>query len=126
MAKQPEKILETRILDYLNSIQNCFAFKTNQVGIYDPKRKTFRKNNNRHVHNGMCDIHFCYAGNFGAIEVKVGSNKPSLNQTKYIKRILENGGVAWWTKDFEECRKTFHQTFPQAKFKNPPMFEEQF
>jgi hypothetical protein len=96
------------------------------VGIYDAKRKTWRKNNNPHIHNGISDILFCYRGSFGAIEVKAGSNKPSGNQKKYLKRILENGGVSWWTRDFDECKLKFKSHFPDFKYKNQPLFTEEF
>jgi hypothetical protein len=122
---QPEKLLETRILNWLNSIESCFAFKINNVGIYDAKKKTWRKNNNPHIHNGISDILFCYRGRFGAIEVKVGSNKPSPNQKKYIQRILDNGGVAWWSKDFDECKREFISHFPDRSYKDKPLFDEE-
>ncbi len=120
----PEKLIETRILDWLNSIQDCFAFKINNVGIYDAKRKAWRKNNNPHIHNGISDILFCYEGTFGAIEVKAGYNKPSANQKKYIKNILDNGGVAWWTNSFSDCKREFCEHFPLKQFTDKPIFEE--
>lgn len=120
----PEKILETRILDWLNSIESCFAFKINNTGIFDTKRKVFRKNTNPHIHNGISDILVNYKGNFGAIEVKAGYNKPSLSQTKFMNRIIENGGFSFWTNDFELCKKKFQKLFPNLKYKNPPIFDE--
>jgi hypothetical protein len=122
----PEKILENRILEWLNSVEHCFAFKINNVGIYDAKRKTWRKNNNPHIHNGISDILFCYQGTFGAIEVKAGYNKPSPSQKKYLQRILDNGGVSWWTNNFDECKKEFIRTFPKLRYKNKPLFDEEF
>jgi hypothetical protein len=120
----PEKLLETRILDWLNSIEDCFAFKINSMGVYDAKRKTWRKNNNPHIHNGISDILFCCSGRFGAIEVKIGSNKPSPNQKKYIARVLDSGGVAWWTKDYQDCKREFMSHFPDMKYKDKPLFDE--
>ncbi len=126
MPPSPEKVLETRILDWLNSIEECFAFKINNVGIYDAKRKIWRKNNNPHIHNGISDILFCYRGCFGCIEVKAGYNKPSKSQSQFLKRILNNGGVSWWTNDFDDCKQKFISHFPKRKYKNKPLFDEEF
>jgi len=121
-----EKQLETAILDWLNLIDGCFAIKINMTGIYDARRKVWRKNNNKHIHNGTSDILACYRGRFCAIEVKVGYNKPSENQRLFIQRIKENGGVSFWTKDFTQCKVEFKKHFPDFRFKNAPLFNEVF
>jgi len=120
----PEKELETRILDWLNSIEDCFAFKVNNTGIFDTKKKVFRKNKNPHIHNGISDILINYQGRFGAIEVKAGYNKPSINQTKFMSRIIDNGGFSFWTNDFELCKAKFLKLFPKLKYKEQPLFNE--
>lgn len=103
----PEKELENRILDWLNSIEECFAFKVNTTGIFDPKKRVFRKNKNPHIHNGTADILGELRGKFFAIEVKAGYGKPSENQKIFLSRIKENGGISFWTNDFEDCKIKF-------------------
>lgn len=120
----PEKELENRILDYLNSIKSCFAIKINTVGIYDAKKRTYRKNNNPHIHKGTADILGQYKGRFFAIEVKAGYNKPSEHQKKFLGKIKENGGVAFWTNDFEKFKAAFIKYFPEREFEEKPIFEE--
>jgi len=120
----PEKIIENQILDWLNLIEGCFAFKVNNVGIYDTKKKVHRKNHNSHVHNGISDILFCYKGRFGSIEVKAGYNKPTENQLTWLKNIDNHGGVSWWTNDLTQCKKIFAGLFPNFQYTEPPLFEE--
>lgn len=122
--KISEKQLETSILDWLNLIDGCFAIKINTTGIFDPKRKVWRRITNKHIHTGTADILFCYRGRFGAIEVKVGTNKPKENQIEFLKRIKKNGGISFWTNDFQQCKKKFAEHFPDYRFKNEPLFSE--
>jgi penicillin-binding protein-related factor A (putative recombinase) len=123
-AIMSEKDLENRILDWLNSLDKCFAFKINTTGVYDPKKKVFRKNNGKHLHNGTSDIIGEIDGRFFAIEVKYGYNKPSENQIKFIERIKDNGGVSFWTNDFEKCKIAFFKYFPNVRTKGELLFEE--
>lgn len=120
----PEKLLEHRILDWLNSLKKCFAFKVNNMGVFDNKKKVWRKNNSKHIHKGTPDIIGEINGKFFTIEVKAGYNKPSPHQIKFLERIKETGGVSFWTNDFEKCKTTFLNYFPEAKLKVEPLFDE--
>ena len=111
MTKGPEKALEKLILDWLNTIKGCFAFKVNTTGIYDPKKRILRKITNPHIHKGTSDILGLYRGRFFAIEVKHGYGKPSKQQKLFITRVVSNGGVAWTTNNFEETKIKFINTF---------------
>ena len=119
-----EKLLETRILDWLNSLSECFAFKINTTGIYDAKRKVWRKNNGRHIHNGTCDIFGVIDKQFFGIEVKAGYNKPSADQIKFMGRIKLANGITFWTNDFQKCKIAFLKHFPDAKSKDDLLFSE--
>jgi Holliday junction resolvase len=44
--------------------------------------------------SGVPDIIVCYLGQFIAIEVKAGRNKPTALQERAIKAILYSGGIA--------------------------------
>lgn len=96
-----EKEIESQILDWLNLQHKVFAFKINTVGIFDPVRKVFRKNKNRHVHLGTSDIVGTIGGRFFAIEVKTplsykrfikNPNDKDLLQIKFIERVRHSGG----------------------------------
>ena len=120
----PEKLLENRILDWLNSLADCFAFKVNTTGIYDAKRKVWRKINGKHIHRGTCDIFGVIDKQFFGIEVKAGYNKPSPDQTKFMERIKLANGVTFWTNDFEKCKSTFIKHFPKSRHKDELLFSE--
>lgn len=109
-----EKQIETQILTWLNYQKDFFCFKINTVGIFDPVRKVFRKNQNRFVINGTSDILGLYKGRFIAIEVKtpqtykqfmtyIIGDKPispsnnkvatrALQQQDFIDKINDHGG----------------------------------
>ena len=110
-----EKHLETEILDYLATIKGVFAFKINTTGIYDPKRKVFRKNSNPHCHNGTADILGTCNGVFFAIEVKWGRNKASDNQKIFLKRVESAGGKAIVVNSFDSFYGWFKTNFPEVK-----------
>ena len=110
-----EKALETEILDFLNLIEDTFAFKVNTVGIFDPRKQVYRKNTNPHIHNGTSDILGIHNGTFFAIEVKWGYNKATNNQKVFLKRIEKNGGKVLITNSFETFYIWFKTNFPETK-----------
>jgi len=106
-----EKQLEHLILDWLNEQDNVFAIKINTGGIFDPKKRVFRRNNNKHIHRGVSDILAVVDGKFLAVEVKYKTGKPSEYQTKFIERIKASGGEAFWCNSFEDFVYKFHESF---------------
>jgi penicillin-binding protein-related factor A (putative recombinase) len=106
-----EKQLETMILDWLVGPGESFAFKLNNVGVYDAKKRCYRKPNSRHIHKGLPDIMGVRDGRFFCVEVKFGKNKPSEHQTKFIGRVLSSGGVAFWCNSFEDFLEKFEFEF---------------
>ena len=106
-----EKQLETAILDYLMGIDGCFGIKLNNVGVYDAKKRIYRKPNSRHIHKGVPDIMGVFNGRFFCIEVKYGKNKPSEHQTKFIDRVRSSGGVAFWCHSFSDFMYKFEENF---------------
>lgn len=105
-----EKKIENRILDWLNEQPECFAFKINTVGIFDPKTRRFRKNNNKHLHNGTSDIIGVWNGRFLAIEVKRekslygAKTYPSKEQKAFIENVQEVNGIAFVARSLEDVR----------------------
>lgn len=122
----PEKDIERSILEWLNLIDGCFAIKINTMGVYDQKKGVWRKNRNKHIHNGTSDILGTYRGRFFAIEVKYKYNKPSENQKIFLQKIKNNGGVAFWTNSLEACKIEFKKHFPDFRFVDHPLFDEVF
>ena len=106
-----EKKIETSILDWLNLQPECFAFKINTGGIFDPKSRRFRKNSNPHCHNGTSDIIGSWRGKMLAIEVKREKSVygpktyPSREQKEFLTRIEQAGGIAFVARSLEEVKK---------------------
>lgn len=106
--KQLEKQIETSILDWLNLQPDCFAFKINSVGIFDPRTRAFRKNSNPHCHNGTSDILGAWKGRMLAIEVKRDKTElgpktyPSKEQKLFLARIQAAGGIAFVARSLED------------------------
>lgn len=104
---QPEKVIENEILDWLNSIEFCFAWKYHVGG----KRGQIRTRGNKYTPNGMPDIMGLYKGVFFAIEVKQGKGKPNEEQLAKIEKILGCRGVAFWCNSLEKAQACFYFHF---------------
>jgi len=85
----------TKALKYLNHLPGCFAFRITP-GVYGSR--------------GKSDIILCYRGLFVAIEMKVGSNKPSDQQERFLHDVQIKGeglSVACWSsaevEEYMEC-----------------------
>lgn len=116
---QPEKQLENDILDWLNSIPKCFAWKH-----YNGASVGMKRPNTRHRPKGLPDIMGLYKGRFFAIEVKFGKAKPSELQLHIIQKILGCEGVAFWTNDIKHCKRLFCFHFSDGSIKdNAAIFE---
>jgi len=105
-----EKQIESAILDYMNIQKGCFAFKVNTAGVFDPSRKVFRTNKNRHLHNGTSDIIGVYQGRMFAIEVKRPKTADkqktyaSKQQKEFIQRVKACGGCGYVARSIEDAR----------------------
>lgn len=97
-----EKVIETEILDALAAI-GFFCFKVDRQGTFDPSRKIFRKNNNKHKIKGVSDILGIIGGRFLAIEVKSKTGKLSPDQKIFLRRIQDEGGIAFMARSTEQA-----------------------
>jgi len=92
-----EKQIENAILRYLELLPDCFAWKNNSVGIYDPVKKIYRKSWNKYAINGVSDILGVYKGKALAIEVKTPKtkNKVSEAQKNFLYQFNKRGGLGF-------------------------------
>lgn len=95
-----EKVLVRKILQYLNSLPNCFAWKS-WGGMYSVA--------------GIPDVICCYFGYFIAFEVKVGKNKPTKLQEKTIDQIKNAGGKAYVVYSLDEVKKIMNEVVSNDK-----------
>lgn len=97
-----EKDIEDAILKYLNLQYQCFAFKVNTKGTWNPKAQAFMKTP-KWMPRGMCDIVGIFGGKFFAFEVKTPSEhkkfvkskgEHEIEQKAMIDHIRSKGGLA--------------------------------
>lgn len=88
-----------KALRYLKSLEGCFPFKI-VPGVYGRR--------------GVSDILMCYNGLFISIEMKVGSNKPSDQQLKFMKSVQQRGGglsfVCWSCEEVKTVMRCVTET----------------
>lgn len=129
-----EKKIETEIIEYLK-MRGIFCFKINSTGIFDPRTKKFRKNQNRHIISGVADILGVLPnGRFLAIEVKtekivvspvkqskrVVKTKASDAQKFFLANVTANGGLAFVATNIKEVEIELRKAIAQDKL---PPFE---
>ncbi len=86
MSHRLESDLSREVLEYLEALPDCFAYKTH---------------GGQYQRSGIPDIILCRRGRFAGVELKVGDNYPSALQRKTLKEIRESGGMAVTAWDLE-------------------------
>jgi penicillin-binding protein-related factor A (putative recombinase) len=116
-----EKKIENSILDYLNLIQGCMAFKVQTTGVYDKKINGYRKAG-KGVILGTSDILGCYKGYFFALEVKTpktattAKTYPSKEQKDFIDMVRKNGGTAYVVYNLKQVERIIDIIKNQDRF----------
>ena len=104
MKKKTEKQIENEILEFLQGIEGIY-WKNNNVGIYDPIRKTFRRPGRHHL-NGVSDIMGCDGnGKIVCIEVKTQTGRASKDQNKFLNKIVGLGGIAFIARSVDDVKE---------------------
>jgi len=102
-ASVTETSIRNGIVQWLTAY-HVFAWPNDTVGIYDAKSGGFRTNPKRL--RGVADILGIVGdGKLLAIEVKRGRNKCSEEQTYFLDRIRQGGGVAMVARCVRDVRK---------------------
>lgn len=81
-----EKEIENEVLNYLNLLPGCLAFKVNTVGIYDQRLGIHRKLS-KWVMPGTPDVIACYRGIFCGFEIKTRKGRQSESQKVFQERL---------------------------------------
>jgi hypothetical protein len=93
------------IIKYLN-LNNYFVWRNNTMGVYDPKKKIYRKNPSQL--NGIADIiGIKWDGTFIAIEIKTGADRLSEAQKHFLGEIEAHNGIQMVVKDFDDFMVQF-------------------
>jgi Holliday junction resolvase len=88
-----ESVIVRDILKYLNSLNDCFAWKEHG-GMYGTA--------------GIPDIICCYKGRFVALEVKRSDGQPTKLQLKTIRDIRRAGGQAYVVRSIAEVKEVIN------------------
>ena len=104
-----EKQIETKILDYLWSI-NVFCWKHENNSVYDPKRGAFRRAYSKFKFAGISDIiGILPCGKLLAIEVKRPGRVKTLTvaQKNFLDRIKDNNGINAVVTSVQEVKNLY-------------------
>ena len=86
-----EQKIQYKILKYLNSLKRCVAWK---IVVANER--------------GIPDILFFYGNKRGGIEVKRPGEQPTAIQEEQMKRIIDDGGIAFYASSVEEVKEKLH------------------
>jgi hypothetical protein len=113
----PETLLKRTICSWLRLKRpDIFFWVSDRVGIYDPVKKTFRRNADPYRIKGVSDIlGILPNGLFLAIEVKTKTGRVSIEQKAFLSQIEASQGIAFVARSIEDVEmklKPLHQTYP--------------
>lgn len=88
-------VLTNQIIDFVYK-QGGYAWRSSSVGVFDQQAGGYRTASKK----GVSDILACLKGRLIAIEVKIGADRLSSEQTGFLKNIEHVGAIAIVAKDF--------------------------
>lgn len=109
--KKLEKQIESEILMFLRAI-GIYCWKNPTVGVFDMKRRVYRKPKSVFHIRGASDILAIIQGRMLAIEVKSETGRLSDDQRVFLTKINEEGGIAFCTRSVENCAEQLLKFFP--------------
>jgi len=99
-----EKEIENQILEYLNHL-GVFCWKVNSVGVYDSKRRVYRKSHNKYHLNGVADVlGILPGGRMFAVEVKSEKGRLTEAQKHFLNRLSKDGGLPLVARSIEDLK----------------------
>jgi penicillin-binding protein-related factor A (putative recombinase) len=101
-----EKDIENELLTWLY-LKGIFAWKNQSVGIFDSRKKIFRKSNNKFHINGVSDILCIYRGHFVAIEVKSEKGRMTPDQITFCEKVKLSGGFSFVARSVDDLVENF-------------------
>lgn len=103
MAKRtPEGQIKYDICEWLSLQPRCFFYVTQSQGIWDPRRRCFRKNNGKYNRKGVSDIAGIWQGRPLYIEVKAPKGTVRQEQLEFIEEVHSHGGIAFVARSVQD------------------------
>ena len=113
MAKQLESKIKRAVLDYIMLNTRWYCWSNATRGFFDPRVGRFCKLSGKHNPKGVSDIlGLTPGGQFVAIEVKSKKGKPSLEQTMFLNKIVQMGGIAMIVRSVEDFKVEYKRFIP--------------
>lgn len=103
--------LTNQIIDFIYR-QGGYAWRASSTGIYDTQKGSYRTA----AKKGVSDILACMNGKLIAIEIKIGKDRLSEEQTGFIENIIHAGGYAFVVIDFEQFKEEWNLKFKEVPF----------
>lgn len=101
------------VMKYLRK-KNILCWRHNNVGIWDAKNKTYRRN--PQTLRGVADIlGIDKFGRFVSVEIKANKDKLTDAQKLFLEQIKLRGGGAFVCKDFDEFRNEFEEWYGRTR-----------
>ena len=99
-----ENDIQNQILDYLTYKRGIYFWRSNNVPIFDPTKKIFRKMP-KHTPKGLPDITVIKDGKYIAVEVKAKGKYLSKDQKIFKENIEKNGGTYILARCIEDLQE---------------------
>lgn len=103
----PEVALRRQICAYLQS-KGAFIFVHDSVGIYDARRKCYRKNFDPFRIKGVSDILGIWQNRFIAVEVKIKGRYATKEQKEFLAQVKANGGLGILAYSLDDVRSALY------------------
>ena len=103
MASKPETIFIRQLRDYLH-LRGAVTTRVNSGLTVLQNDDGSQRRVMRGADAGTADIIGCYKGRYFAIEAKVGKNKPTVDQERFLEDVRQAGGIgfaAWTLEDVD-------------------------
>lgn len=99
-----ELFIRNQICSYL-FYRKIFVFIHDSVGIFDEKKKVYRKNTSPYRRRGVADLLGIYRGRFLAIEVKSAKGNLSEHQVEFLDQVRAAGGIGFVARSIEDVKR---------------------
>ena len=104
-----EKQIENEILEYLSHRDDVVCWKNENVGIYDPAKRIYRKPWSKFKPKGISDIigFVCGSGKAIFIEVKAPKGRLTQDQEDFLRNANEAGCISFLARSIEHVEQEF-------------------
>lgn len=104
--------ITANVIRVINMQPGCYAFRVNNVGVWDAAKGIYRKGN---TVQGISDIIACVRGRMVCIEVKAGKDKMSAGQLIFSECIRQSSGIYITARSTDGFLSDFQQILTEIE-----------